>query len=194
MVSEIGSVEDSVHGDERPGIGWKYVWPVELIIRCVSDVLDLAAQLVAHPNVSKRTWSRRYPQLEYPGTTSRRPRLEPAQWPRASSISLSYLFRRVSFSFLFRLGVLVRSFSFHLQSGGCRYAIHSRFIGKGSRRSSRSRSTGYRSSAQNHAPIHSVERAAGFRPEQRALDSVVMTVLIRFPLPVSSCLPTECRR
>jgi hypothetical protein len=55
VVSEIGSVEDSVHGDERPGIGWKYVWPVELIIRCVSDVLDLAAQLVAHPNVSKRT-------------------------------------------------------------------------------------------------------------------------------------------
>ena len=55
MVSEIGSVEDSVHGDERPGIGWKYVWPVELIIRCVSDVLDLAAQIVAHPNVSKRT-------------------------------------------------------------------------------------------------------------------------------------------
>ena len=37
----------------------------ELIKRCVSDVLNLAAQIVAHPNVSKRTcrgnirrWSR----------------------------------------------------------------------------------------------------------------------------------------
>ncbi len=31
---------------------------IELIIRCVSDVLDLAAQIVAYPNVSKRTWRR----------------------------------------------------------------------------------------------------------------------------------------
>ena len=55
MVSEIGSVEDSIHGDQRPGIGWKYVWPVELIIRCIIYVLDLAAQIVAYQNVSKRT-------------------------------------------------------------------------------------------------------------------------------------------
>src|SRR6266536_3919890 len=57
--------------------------------------------------------SKKYPQMESsPGTTPRRPRLQPAQRPRASSISLSYLFRRVSFLISF----LVRSFTFHLRS------------------------------------------------------------------------------
>ena len=36
---------------------------------------------------------------------------------------------------------------------------------------------------QNHAPIHSVERAAGFRPEQRALDSVVDAGFDQIPTP-----------
>ena len=64
VIGKIGSVEDSAHGDERARIAGNYVWRVELIIRCVSDVLDLAAQIVAQPNVSKRTSPRRYPQME----------------------------------------------------------------------------------------------------------------------------------
>ena len=55
MIGKIGRVENSAHGDERAGIAGNYVCPIELIIRCVSDVLDLAAQIVAYPDVSKRT-------------------------------------------------------------------------------------------------------------------------------------------
>jgi len=63
---KIGRVEDSVHSDERAAIAGNCVIREELMNRSVSDVLDLAAQLVAQPNVSKRTcrgdiriWNRR---------------------------------------------------------------------------------------------------------------------------------------
>jgi hypothetical protein len=52
---KIGRVEDPVHGDERAAIAGNCVAREELMNRSVSDVLDLAAQLVAQPNVSKRT-------------------------------------------------------------------------------------------------------------------------------------------
>ncbi len=71
---KIGRVEDSVHGDEGAAIAGDCVIWEELMNLSVIDVLDLAAQLVAQPNVSKRTrrgdihkWSHRgrfnYPAL-----------------------------------------------------------------------------------------------------------------------------------
>jgi hypothetical protein len=72
--------------------------------------------------------------------------------------------------------------------------IHSRFIGKGSRRRSRSRSTGYRSSAPE-SRSHTTPSSAlpAFVPSSVPWTVLWMPVLIRFPLPVSSCLSTECR-
>jgi len=52
---KIGRVEDSAHGDERAAIAGNCVTRVELMIRSVRDVLDLATQLVAQPDVAKRT-------------------------------------------------------------------------------------------------------------------------------------------
>ena len=52
---KIGCVEDAVHGDERAAIAGDGVIREELMNLSVIDVLDLAAQLVAQPNVSKRT-------------------------------------------------------------------------------------------------------------------------------------------